>query len=91
MEIVQDPLQDQQEIESMSICKGALNFIFLSDITTADGQKLQSFGFDPGCSYFSSTYSFPHEEPMAQDWECWRTFWNGYTDEGGVIKIPLGR
>jgi hypothetical protein len=46
-------------IRSLSQCRGALDIIFLSDMTTANGQYLEQFVFDPGGQTSRSTYKFP--------------------------------
>ena len=63
--------------------------MFLSDIVTADGRKLEHYVFDPGGERFNSRYHFPREQPTDKDWEQWLSFWKSYTDEGGVIPSPL--
>ena len=63
--------------------------MFLSDIVTADGRKLEHYVFDPGGETFSSKYHFPKENPTKRDWEYWINFWSDYTDDGGVIPSPL--
>ena len=89
MEIVQERANNQEEILSISRCKRALKCMFLSDIVTADGHKLEHYIFDPGGNSFDSTYHFPREQPTNKDWEQWSSFWNSYIDEGGVIPSPL--
>ena len=89
MEIVHERANNKEEILSMSRCKGALKCMFLSDIVTADGRKLEHYVFDPGGDSFNSAYHFPREQPTDKDWEQWSSFWKSYTDEGGVIPSPL--
>ncbi len=52
-----------ESIRSLGRCRGALEAIFLSDITTADGRYLKKFVFHPGCKKSRSKYKFPKEKP----------------------------
>jgi hypothetical protein len=61
MEILFGKNLDTNMIRSFSQCRGALEIIFLSDMTTADGQFLEHFVFDPGSQTSRSTYKFPQE------------------------------
>ena len=47
MEFVMSMGLDKEDLMSMSKVKGRLGVIFLSDMTTADGKHLESFGCDP--------------------------------------------
>jgi hypothetical protein len=44
---------------SLRRCWGALEAIFLSDLTTADGKYLEDFVFTPGGREKASTFKFP--------------------------------
>ncbi len=69
-----------------------LNVIFLSDIVTANGRILENFMWDPrGPTPTISRYHFPHKEPTQVDWNFWLEFWTEHTDEGFVIRTPLGK
>jgi hypothetical protein len=61
-------------IGSLGQCRGALEAIFLSDVTTADGRYLKNLIFDPGCKNLKSTYKFPREKPSNKDWSTWFNF-----------------
>jgi hypothetical protein len=76
-------------IRSLSHCRGALEIIFLSDMTTANGQYLDHFIFDPGGQTSRSTYKFPQENPMRGDGEVWFDFWHKHTATGDKLHIPL--
>ena len=69
MEIVQERARNKEEVLSMSRCKGALKCMFLSDIVTANGRKLEYYVFDPGGNSFDSKYHFPRKKPTQKDWE----------------------
>jgi hypothetical protein len=48
MELIIGKNLDKNTIRSLIRYRGALEIIFLSDMTTADGQYLEQFVFDPG-------------------------------------------
>ncbi len=79
-----------EAIGSLGWCRGALEAIFLSDVTTADGRYLEKFVFDPGCKNSKSTYKFPREKPSNKDWRTWFNFWHSFTSTGDKLKVPLG-
>jgi hypothetical protein len=79
-----------EAIGSLGRCRGALEAIFLSDVTTADGRYLKKFIFDPGCKNSKSTYKFPREKPSNKDWRTWFNFWDSFTLTGDKLKVPLG-
>jgi hypothetical protein len=78
-------------VKSLNRCRGPLETIFLSDITTADGRYLEHFIFDPGGKTSRSQYKFFLEQPTREDWGCWMNFWHSFTTMGGKFKVPLGR
>jgi hypothetical protein len=90
MELIVGKVLDRKMIKSLSRCRGALEIIFLSDMTTADGRYLEQFVFDPGSKIARSKYKFPRECPTKKDWEVWFNFWHDYTATGDKLHIPLG-
>jgi hypothetical protein len=78
-------------VKSINRCRGALEAMFLSDITTADGRYLEHFIFDPGRKTSWSHYKFHLEQPAREDWGCWMNFWHSFTTTGGKLKVPPGR
>ena len=58
-------------------------------MTTADGQYLEQFVFDPGGKVSRSKYKFPRESPAKKDWEVWFNFWHDYTATGDKLHTPL--
>jgi hypothetical protein len=62
-----------ETIRSVRRCRGALEAIFLSDVTTADGRYLEKFVFEPGSKNTKSKFKFPHEKPSNKDWNLWST------------------
>jgi hypothetical protein len=81
---------DPGSIKSLNRCRGAMKAIFLSDITTADGNYLEHFVFKPGTDTTATRYIFPREKPTRDNWATWIDFWRGYTTTGGKLKTPLG-
>ena len=79
------------EIKSLSRCRGMLQWIFLSDLVTADESYLENFVFDPGPFKRQSNYCFPREGPTQGDWDTWFNFMYNYATTGGKLKVPLGR
>ncbi len=79
-----------EAIWSLGRCRGTLEAIFLSDITTADGRYLKKIVFGPGCKNLKSKYKFPHEKPSNKDCRTWFNFWHSFTLTGDKLKVPLG-
>ena len=59
MELIFGKVVDKKTIRSLSRCRGSLEIIFLSDMTTADGRYLEQFVFNPGSKVARSKYKFP--------------------------------
>jgi hypothetical protein len=55
-------------IQSLGGCRVALEAIFLSDLTTADGKYLKDFVFAPGGRDKASTFKFPRERLTRSNW-----------------------
>lgn len=77
-------------MRSLSLCRVSLECIFLSDLTTADGQYLKDFVFNPGGRGRASTFKFPRERPTQGDWNQWFDFWHSFATTGDKLKVPLG-
>ena len=82
MELILGKVLDRKTIGSLSRCRGSLEIIFLSDMTTANGRYLEQFVFDPGSKVAQSKYKFPRESPAKKDWDTWFNFWHDYTAPG---------
>ncbi len=89
MEILLRKNLETNTILSLSGCRGALKIIFLSDMTTANGQYLEQFVFNPGSQTSRSTYKYPQEIPTKGDWEVWFNFWHEHTATGDKLHVPL--
>jgi len=85
MELMFGKVTDKRTIRSLSRCRGSIEIIFLSDMTTADGRHLEQFVFDPGSKVERSTYKFPRESPAKNDWDAWFNFWHDYTATGDKL------
>ncbi len=59
-------------------------------MTTANGQYLEQFVFNPGGKVLRSKDKFPQESLTKKDWEVWFNFWHDYTDTGDKLHTPLG-
>ncbi len=77
-------------IRSLGRCRGALEVIFLSDVTKADGQYLEKFVFDPGCKNTKLKFKFPRKKLSNKDWSTWFNLWHTFTLTGDKLKVPLG-
>ena len=51
---------------------------------------LEDFVFNPGSRDLSSSFRFPREVPMREDWNRWFDFWHSFTTTGDKLKVPLG-
>ncbi len=91
MELIVGKTLAKNTIQSLSRCQGALEIIFLSDMTMADGRYLEQFAFDPGGRVSRSKYKFPQDIPAKKDWEVWFNFWHDYTATGDKLHNPLGK
>ncbi len=90
MELIIGKVLDRKTIGSLSRCRGPIEIIFLSDMTTADGRYLEQFAFKPGSKVAWSNYKFPRESPSKKDWDAWFDFWHDYTATGDKLHTPLG-
>jgi hypothetical protein len=89
--IIMSTGMSQQWVSSMNRCRGYLGVLFLSDMSTADGNYLEQFTFDPHENSTQSAYKFPKERPTAADWKRWGSFWADYTTTGRRLKSNLGK
>ena len=90
MDIIASHDLDRETVRSLNRCRVALESLFLSDISTADGKYLEDFVFNPGGRGRSSKYKFPREVPTRGDWDRWSNFWHSYTATGNALHVPLG-
>ena len=76
-------------LQQMNRCRLALNVIFLSDIVTAGGRRLEHLvrGDRQGQQ---SNLAFAREQPSCKDWEQWDLFWTGWLHKNNSIPTLLG-
>jgi hypothetical protein len=91
MEIMFGKNLNMNPTRSLSQCRGALEIIFISVMTTTYGQYLEQFVFNPGGQTSRSKYNFPQENPTRGDWEVWFNFWHKHMATGDKLHIPLGK
>lgn len=91
MTIVMDADLSQQQIVSINRVRLFLHAIFLSDIVTANGRRIDRRLLASTAIPLRSTYLFPREQPTAADWKIWYDFWQGYTYDGLILWKPLGK
>jgi hypothetical protein len=79
-------------LRSLMRCRIFLCAIFLSDIATANGRRIDQQRTDRGVDHrVSSNFRFAPEHPSASDWEVWDSFWNTYCLSDGSFPRPLGK
>lgn len=81
--------QDVATLRSINRCRCFLNLLFLSDMTTADGQRVDTSLISGTRLPRSSRMKFPREEPTDRDWQTWRRIWEIATHNGN-LPCPLG-
>jgi hypothetical protein len=91
MEIIFSHDLDFNTIRGLNRCRGSLEAMFLSDITTIGGRYLEYFVFSLGGKSAQLHYKFLQEQLSKQDWDSWINFWHAYTTTGGKLKTTLGR
>ena len=91
MSIVMDADLSQQQIVSINRVRLFLDAIFLSDIVTVNGHRIEGRLLASTAVPLRSTYLFPRENPTAADWKIWYDFWQGYTYDGLILWKPLGK
>ena len=68
-----------KRLESINRCRLHTKSIFLSDVATAAGNRIDpTRGGKFGDYTNASTYSFPTTNPSTFDWLVWEHFWNQY-------------
>jgi hypothetical protein len=73
-------------LRSINRCRLFCHAIFLSDIATANGRRLDPPYISRYTSHDSlSSYSFPREQPGDDDWAVWDAFWQSYCLSDGTL------
>ena len=91
MDFIHNYSLPRNQVQALNRCRCHLKALFFSDLTTADGKRMESYVFDPGgASQSNSRYKFPKEVPTEADWEYWEAFWRQHTDDNYAWLTPLG-
>ena len=79
------------DLRKLNRCRVALKAIFLSDITSACGRKLEQWALHPDPAHTrESRFIFPREIPSQNDWHVWVEFWSGWLRRDQTLPQPLG-
>ena len=63
-------------LRKLNRCRLRWELIFISDIVTAGGARLdEEYLRPPGKERAKSDLTFPREEPSKADWQYWERFW----------------
>lgn len=76
-------------LRRLNRCRLALKAIFLSDIVTASGRRLEEFALDSRVGR-ESCFKFPREHPTSADWKLWDEFWTSWRLPNGTLPVTLG-
>lgn len=90
MQFLHDITLTDTELARVNRCRNYLHLLFLSDITTADGTKLDADMIMGRRIPQRSKMKFPREEPSKLDWECWIKVWRAATRPDWKLAQPLG-
>ena len=77
------------ELRRLNRCRLHLRAIFLSDIATSSGRRLEEFVFHSRVGR-GSTFRFPRECPCAKDWKIWDEFWTSWLHPNGTMPRVVG-
>lgn len=79
-------------LQSINRCHLRSNSLYLSDIASADGKRLDPTRGQPSVDYSaSSRYNFQQERPSDTDWNCWTHFWTSFCLPDGSLPVGLGK
>ena len=81
---------DSDELRSLQRCRNKHELIFLSDIVSADGRRIDKRYLAPPTDTPRSSLHFAEERPCSGDWATWAEFWGRFTHHGGHLHVPLG-
>jgi hypothetical protein len=93
MEAACDFTTDTQTLASINCVRMALNVIYISDITTADGRRVDSTWTSSLETYPNrNDHNWPHlHHATNRDWRRWRMWLSSITrDQTGELLQPLG-
>ena len=87
----QEYSSDKDLLMSLQRMRGSMKVMFLSDMVTADGKRIEPEMIkkhNQGCS--QSKYAFPPECPTEAYEEAWMKFWRYHCGENFCLPTPLG-
>ena len=90
MTLLHDHGYSGASLARLNRCRLATHAIFLSDMATAEGRRLDRRRLRAGGA-LASRYQFPRETPSDSDWKEWESFWRRYTYDGLTLWRPLGK
>lgn len=82
--------RDTTELARVNRCRCVLNALFLSDVSIADGSRINEDLLTGRRRPLKSSMKFPREEPSKLDWESWVSVWRRATGPGYTLSSPLG-
>ena len=84
--------QPQDMLRSLKRCRICWNALFLSDLTSANGQQIERRFLSPldRIGGRLSSFKFGQERQSAADWAAWAEIWGRYTLHGLCLVSPLG-
>ena len=79
---------DKKLLESLQRMRGSMNVLFLSDVVTADGKRIETemIKLDKLCS-IPTKYDFPPECPTESDERAWIDFWTCYCEDNFLLPF----
>ena len=75
-----------QTLIRLNQCRLANQLLFLSDMVSANGRRLEkALTLPPTDEIRCSRFNFPREELTQDNWIMWLEFWAQITDAGGYL------
>ena len=81
----------QRIMAAINRCRCHLRILFLSDIVSLDGTRINSDMVWGSRPRLSSSMRFPPEHPTLSDWKTWSETWIQATLPGLYLRKPLGK
>ena len=91
IDLILDSNRTSDAKRGLNRCRLASQAIFVSDVTTANGRKIERSLLNPVTTEIDrSSYTFPREHPSASDWTEWAIFWAQFAGPDLLLHQPLG-
>lgn len=90
MSFLRQHLNTASLLASINRVRCYLHLLFLSDMSTADGNSIESELLKVNAQPLPSKYSFPPEYPTREDWLYWAEIWNKALGRHQALPRPLG-